>query len=284
MLRLINPKDEARIISLWRECFGDSEAYIRQFWSGVFLPGLCRGVAAEEDGRVVSMQFLLPGRLERGGGVPLPAAYVYAVCTATDCRGRGHAAALTEYAAALARGEKAAALCLFPAEPGLEAYYARLGFVPAFARARAKVARHDEMIPYLKTNAGWNAETAVRQRAARWGGQGLFAWDAPLLEYMRRAHLALPGARVRCGENGYVFYALENGTLTIKELCAPPEEENALLHKVMRISGAELAHIIRAAEPGDEPEPGGMLLPLDERAKDWLAATRGNAYLGFTME
>jgi predicted acetyltransferase len=79
------------------------------------------------------MLFLLPGALSYKK-TALPAEYVYAVATLPEFRGRGYAATLTREAALLAAGEGKSALCLRPGDEGLYAYYAKQGFVKAFAR------------------------------------------------------------------------------------------------------------------------------------------------------
>lgn len=278
MIRFVTPKDAPKIVPLWHECFGDGENYIRFFLENALPPG--RGLLAEEDSRAVSMLFLLPGALELAGE-QLCASYVYAVATTKERRGHGLAAELCRQAAELARGEGQAALCLFPAEESLRAYYEKLGFRPAFARTARSFERQKGELPYLKTNLAWDAERAKAQRAERWGAQGFFAWDLPLLDYMRREQV-FTGGRVRCAEDGYLFYGAAEGTLRVHECCAPPEAEEWLLQKTLNISGLEQGEALLAAEA--DALPGGMLLPLDERAERWLEKTGGRAYMGLTLE
>ena len=159
MIRDMRDTDYPRAFAVWRACFEDDEDYFRFFWEHGFP--LCRGLCLEEDGQAVSMLFLLPGALGNPSALGyrktlLSAWYVYAVATLPAYRGRGYASELTCYAAALAKGEGLSALCLRPADEGLYGYYAKLGFVKAFARQERPV-RH-----------------------------GRFAWDAPMKEYLLR--------------------------------------------------------------------------------------------------
>jgi ribosomal protein S18 acetylase RimI-like enzyme len=189
--------DFPQALAVWQACFGDEESYVRFFWEHCFP--LCRGLAWEEGGRLVSMLFLLPCALVRKS-LRLPAEYVYAVATLPEYRGRGCAAALTRHAAALAKAEGKSALCLRPADEGLYGYYAKLGFVKAFAK---------------------------QERASR---HGSFGWES--------------------GVRGYI-------------------------QKESELTGREL-HPARS--------PGGMLLPLDGRAHEFLRKTKGRAYMGSALE
>jgi len=159
MIRDMREDDYPQAFAIWRACFEDDEDYFRFFWEECFP--LCRGLVYEEGGQAVSMLFLLPGALDYPGAPGckksrLPAWYVYAVATLPEFRGRGHAGELTRQAASLAKGEGLCALCLRPANEGLYGYYAKLGFVKAFAKLE-RPRRH-----------------------------GRFAWDDPILEYLSK--------------------------------------------------------------------------------------------------
>ena len=131
MIRSTRVNDYQRVLEIWQTCFGDEESYVRFFWENCFP--FCRGLVWEEDGQAVSMLFLLPCALVRKR-LRLPAEYVYAVATLPEYRGRGYAAALAREAERIARGEGRSALCLRPADEGLYGYYAKLGYVKAFAK------------------------------------------------------------------------------------------------------------------------------------------------------
>ena len=63
-------------------------------------------------------------------------AYLYAIATRKDCRGQGVASALVRFTEALLERLGYAMAVLTPAEPSLFAFYAKLGYVPAFTRSR----------------------------------------------------------------------------------------------------------------------------------------------------
>jgi len=205
MIRNMLESDYPQAFGIWRACFEDDEDYFRFFWENGFP--LCRGLMWAEDGQAVAMLFLLPGMLGYPSALGcrkrlLPAAYVYAVATLPAHRGRGYASELTRCAADLAKGEGLSALCLRPGDEGLFGYYARLGFIKAFAR-HEKANRH-----------------------------GRFDWMPQMGEYIKK------------------------------------ESER---------TGRNLAY--RPME-----SPGGMLLPLDTKAEQWLKKTKGRAYMGPALE
>jgi len=237
MIRFITSSDFSQISHIWQTCFGDGEDYVRLFWDHCFP--LCRGLAYEWDGRLAAMAFLLPGALALRGESH-PAAYVYAVATLPEYRGRGIAAALTRRAADFVREEGGAALCLLPASESLYAYYAKLGFVTGFMK--------QNQTPEAKGNSQeFDPDLAAAYRKACWDKLGYFAWSPPLLDYMAKEHLHR-GGEILLEEHGYDFVGRE------RCVCAPTGK------------------------------PGGMLLPLNEHGRQWLARTDRRGYLGLTLD
>ena len=147
MRRFIRGEDYPQVLEIWQACFGDEEYYVRFFWDNCFP--MCRGLAWEEDGRLVSMLFLLPGTLDG----QLSAEYVYAVATLPDYRSKGYAAQLTTWAADIARSEGTSALCLCPATEQLYNYYGKQGFQLAFRKQDTEMGRFvwpPHMLDYMQ--------------------------------------------------------------------------------------------------------------------------------------
>lgn len=120
-------QDYAALTALWRTCFGDSPADIEAFWRitkpTVFL--------AKERERVVSMACALDCTLIDDCGEALPAAYLYAICTAPEERGRGLSKGLMEFAEQELK-KTAAFTVLVPAGSDLFDFYRKLGYQTAF--------------------------------------------------------------------------------------------------------------------------------------------------------
>ena len=82
-------RDLPALTRLWQACFGDTEAEVRAFWQALFdcTPVYLRRAP---DGSPAAMLCALPAELVGDDGDAVPAAYLYAVCTAPALRGRGH--------------------------------------------------------------------------------------------------------------------------------------------------------------------------------------------------
>lgn len=115
------PGSEPRLRQLWQAAFGDSEDWIRRFFSRVYSPERCRCLTA--DGQIAAALYWFDTEF---AGRRL--AYVYAVATAPEYRHRGFCRRLMEDTHAhLARLGYDATL-LVPAEPELRRMYAAMGY------------------------------------------------------------------------------------------------------------------------------------------------------------
>ncbi|MCL2300723.1 MAG: GNAT family N-acetyltransferase [Firmicutes bacterium] len=187
MIRFIRESDYTQALEIWRACFEDDEDYFRFFWENG-LP-LCRGLVREEDGRAFSMLYLLPCALGYRKRL-LPAEYVYAVATLPAYRGRGYAGELVRYAANLAKGEGKCALCLRPGEESLYGYYAKLGFVKAFAKQESAdrhgyFAWEPHMGEYIRKESGLTGRDMAYRPAESPGGM-MFPWDRRAMKWLRK--------------------------------------------------------------------------------------------------
>lgn len=106
---------------LWREAFDESEGFLDLFFSVAFAPNRC--LVAAEEGRISAMLYWFDCVLDGS-----PAAYLYGVAAAKDCRGRGLATALMEAAHRRLKGAGYGAAILVPAEQTLFRFYARRGY------------------------------------------------------------------------------------------------------------------------------------------------------------
>lgn len=114
-------EDMRGIQEVWRICFGDEETFVHSFLARYYFKD--NAFVHYEEGRVVSMAFCVPCVTELG-----PTAYLYAIATLPEYRGRGYAASLVRQALASARQCGYTAAMLIPADSGLKDFYLRLGF------------------------------------------------------------------------------------------------------------------------------------------------------------
>jgi len=115
------------LMDLWMEAFGEEKEAVLPFFREIFP--LCRAWQTEEDGVLCAMGYALPQTV-RIGETDLPAAYLYAVATKKEYRGRGIASRLLQEMEQALRDEGFAGLLLVPANVGLFAFYEKLGLLP----------------------------------------------------------------------------------------------------------------------------------------------------------
>lgn len=130
LVRPSTPDDVPAQRLLWQLAFGDDGAYVDNFYQTYYRPE--RVLVLEEEGQVRSMTawfdttFLVPGRGS------YRAAYLYAVATHPECRGRGLAGRLLAEADEFFRGLGIPAVTTVPAEPSLHNFFGANGFGECF--------------------------------------------------------------------------------------------------------------------------------------------------------
>ena len=124
-------RDLPALTRLWQACFGDPEAEVRAFWQALFdcTPVYLRRAP---DGSPAAMLCALPAELVGDDGDAVPAAYLYAVCTAPALRGRGHCRLLLQEAEQDLAKQGIRAAVLVPAEESLFGFYTRFGYRTVF--------------------------------------------------------------------------------------------------------------------------------------------------------
>lgn len=124
--------DRVALTGLWREAFGDEDAFIDAFFETGYAPERSR--VAEVDGEIAGMLFWFDGVLgER------KLAYLYAVATAERFRGQGVASALMADVHALLEAQGYAAAILSPGSESLFRFYEKLGYETAGYREEIRV-------------------------------------------------------------------------------------------------------------------------------------------------
>ena len=106
---------------LWKTVFGDPDSFIDTFFEVAFSPDRCR--CMEENGQIISALYWFDCSYDGG-----KLAYIYAVATHPEHRGKGLASRLLEETHDHLKAQGYAGCVLKPAE-GLFPYYARLGYV-----------------------------------------------------------------------------------------------------------------------------------------------------------
>ncbi len=107
--------------ALWREAFGDSEAFLDRFFEVAFSPDRCRAVF--DCDTPAAALYWFNGAYE-GGRV----AYLYAIATAKAYRGRGICTALMENTHRHLATLGYTGAVLVPGTPSLFAFYEKMGY------------------------------------------------------------------------------------------------------------------------------------------------------------
>lgn len=113
--------DRGALRALWREAFCDTEEFLDAFEATAFSDKRCR--CARLDGEICAALYWFNCSY-RGGRV----AYLYAVATKSEYRGRGVCTALMKDTLDLLRSLGYAGCVLVPGSEDLFNFYARLGF------------------------------------------------------------------------------------------------------------------------------------------------------------
>ena len=117
------PRQIPQLKTLWQQAFGDTAAFIDNFFATGFAPDRCRCLTL--DGDVAAALYWFDA--EKDGE---KFAYLYAVATEENHRGKGLCRRLMEDTHRhLAKNGYAGAV-LVPAEEGLWGYYGKMGYLP----------------------------------------------------------------------------------------------------------------------------------------------------------
>ena len=121
---IIDRPREAQIPALrrlWREAFGDTEAFLDLFWQSAYSHDRCRCVTVNGD--VAAALYWFSCRYD-----DRPIAYLYAVATAKDYRGQGICRRLMADTHRHLAEEGFRGAILVPGEEGLFRFYERMGY------------------------------------------------------------------------------------------------------------------------------------------------------------
>ena len=258
------------MMRLWQDTFGDSDAFVRLFFTRVYRPQ--NALTLSRDGRLAAMLHIVPYRL-RVGRCTLPAAYICGVSTRPEVRGQGLMTALMRRALRTMRRRGFALTTLIPAEPWLFDVYARSGYVhpiPArderIATADLPLAPPDVRIAPCTDARFYAAFDRLERRRPCAILHTARDFDTIRLDCESdggRVLVALADGR----PSGFLFEAPEEGgVVRVKELLAEDADaETALLRAAATRHGATQLRIRRPPQPDRPAQPYGLAARLDDR-------------------
>lgn len=276
---------------LWKLAFGDSDAYIDNFYDHYYRPE--RVVVLEEDGAVRSMTawfdtvFVVPGRGE------YRAAYLYAVATHPDCRGRGLAGKLLAGADGYFRSLDIPAVTTVPAEPSLHDFFGANGFRECFRTLGGALRREEIASAPSGLLRPASTEEYGRVREQLLAGIPHIAYPEDALAYQAGCCALGDGGlftgRTEAGPVCLCAERAEEDFVIVKELLGSPEARRLAFCDLLRIAPAQRWEI-RGPRPRDErPDLRGnlgkfamlkWLNPALEKSWDWDTV----GYLGLAFD
>lgn len=283
------PPDRALdILPVWLDAFpGDTAEDVGDFLQAMHPKGRC--LVMQENGKPVSMVFLLPAMLEfEGCGVsPLPLQYIYAAATLSSFRGQGIFGKLLKEALALARSEGIQASFLRPAEPSLFNYYKKFGYRSFFYTQTRRFSRADFLRGYEFPAAEISEGDAKKTRSALLKELPVRVhWPDFLVDYAVSGVQKAGGGEVAV-DGGWALCEPRGNSLFIREWLCSPQAEPDLRAAVDRRFHADAIFMRRPVAPvkGNGGEPFGMICPLTTETEKRLTELKPKfPYMGLALD
>lgn len=235
---------------LWKQAFGDSEAFLDSFFSAGFSPDRCRQLTL--DGKLAAALYWFDCIWE---GKPI--AYLYAVATDPAYRGRGLCRALMEDTHRHLLSLGYSGTILVPGSPALFRLYEKLGYRTC-SHIREFTCDAAAPIPLRPIDA---AEYAALRRALL--PPGGVRQEGPPLAFLQTQ------ASFYAGPNFLLCASLDGNTLTVPELLGSASAAPG-------ITAALGAHRGRFRTPGTD-KPFAMYHSL-------TSATKSPAYFALALD
>ena len=279
MIRLAENTDKKGLIILWQEAFGDSAESVEFFLNRRFTPH--NTVVAEENGRIVSMLYLLEGKVACSNEI-YNAYYLYAAATLKSHRGRGLMALMLDYAKNIAYERDIDLICLKPADDGLYEYYGRYGYKPVFATQTAIISKNETIC-----NNSIVAEKCTDYFSAReinFKNSDRFIWDKSAIEFALDFHKFF-GGKVFEACNGYCLYSLDDDFCYVKEFCFTQKDFDIIFDKINTNNAkikVDLPVDFQLGSGNSHIRRNGMALAVTDKGADIYDFN--NLYLNLTLD
>ena len=213
--------DVPRQRELWALAFGDSGAYVDNFYNNYYRPE--RVLVLEEDGVVQAMTAWFDTDFVVSDQERYKAAYLYAVATHPDARGKGYAGRLLQYADQyLKEVQGFQAVTTVPAQPSLHNFFGTNGFRECFTHNQVVLGKMDEETAKNLNLMAINACEYGKMREKLLKNVPHIAYPNDALEYQAGCCAISGGGlyKLDTPEGSWVLCAegMEDGSLMLKEL------------------------------------------------------------------
>lgn len=269
---------DKQIITLWQECFGDSEEYISAFLKAHSNRKQILTVTDEE--KLCSMLFLLECEAV-SGEENYPAWYIYAACTSENYRRQGLMAKLLEYAKEYAVKENVSFLLLVPANEPLFDYYSKFGYKTYFYRQKCSITENINHYSLSEKNAEVKDLYYLREKCL----SDLFhiKWSEEALKYALSEHLEY-GGKLSVTDNAYALWNVEDNVLVISEILGTDSvsTDNLLKYLSSDKNISEVSGYTACYSPKNGI-PFGMILTCSEKSET-VIKENPCGYLGLALD
>lgn len=225
---------------LWKIAFEDSDSFLDVFFDSAFSPDRCRCIW--ENGALAAALYWFDCRVGAQ-----KTAYIYAVATDPDFRGRGLCRALMTDTAALLQSRSYASALLVPGDEGLSRMYGAMGYIPC-TQVREFSCTAGENATAIRT---LSPEEYAKQRQEQLPAGGVVQ-DGDNLVFLQKL------ANFYAGDDFLLAAELSGDRLQGIELLGNAEKAPDILHALGASAGSFRC-------PGDQL-PFAMFLPLQEDA------------------
>ena len=215
MIRYGKKEDVRRLKRLWKESFGDEDAFIDSFFEMLYQD---QNVLLEEkDGMLLGASFFLPGRIFTEAGWQ-DIRYVYALAVYPEYRGQKIATRLLDEA-----GERyKTPMITEPADTGLaDRFYQPYGFQKSFYLDYCET----NLLVQMPEPEGWQIKPVgaaeyfgLREKYFR--KTGYVEWSLEHITFALREHRRQGGDAlliVRAGREDLLLYTVDGGKLVVTE-------------------------------------------------------------------
>lgn len=307
-MRHANKQDKDAILNIWTQCFGADMRYQNILTANNYP--LEDTFVLEVNDQVVSILTLLPIQWQ-GKGEVRKGRYVYGVATLPQYRGKGYSSKLMKEALSMLKEQGEDFAVLYPAEEGLQDFYAKQGFVPCGAQIESDV-DEEEQEAWLDavddyTDAGWELEpiesgkeyeeirhALLEKGCKEQGGDGYFTWTAEHYAYNHNEAgyyggglckicidceaVAIAGCWPSGGNSPW-----EQGNMILKEFLCDEEHRAGALSVLAEFAGSKSMVLCAPAWENKDSENKvafGMIHWLKECAK----VDMGDSYLALVVD
>ncbi len=285
MISFSIPSMHGDIRALWKQAFGDSEAFVSHYFTHMHRDENML-VCTQDDEELVAMMTMLPITLQCGVH-SFSARYIYAVATEQSWRGLGISTSLMEHALSWMRDNGDAAAILVPAHFSLFSFYESQGFSTVFYSSEELIKSSD--LPQPEGNiSDLTAEQLFMMRNRAFEHSALFAkWDIDTLDYTIQSTKRFGGVALHfsCGDGeGYALATIEHDLCAVKELGLFGLDRQAALSLLHKRVKAQRYLLHQSAQGDPDPMPFGMIHWLAIEAQKKMPTYGEAPYFGLVMD